>query len=151
MMSQFPQQKVDLNKYSKFVEAVTSQESNSLTSFMNRLDSLDGNYDFVNSQHGPDINVSLMLTGVLGLSSETGELTEIVKKIVFQGKPLNQENLFHMKRELGDIMWYWINMCRALNLDPNDVIVENINKLQSRYPGGQFDAFYSENRKEGDL
>ncbi len=142
---------VDLNAYSKFVQAVTSQESNDLTTFMNRLDVIDGNYDFANSQHGPDVNVPLMLTGVMGLCSETGELMEIVKKITFQGKPLNEENLFHMKRELGDIMWYWTNMCRALHLDPNDVIAENVEKLRSRYPGGEFSVYYSENRKQGDL
>jgi len=150
-MSHYHPQKVDLNKYTEFVEAVTSTESNDLTSFMNRLDRLDGNYDFANNQHGPDVNVPLMLTGVLGLSSETGELTEIVKKIVFQGKLLDQDNLFHMKRELGDIMWYWINMCRALNLDPNEVIAENVRKLQARYPDGKFDVYLSENRKQGDL
>jgi NTP pyrophosphatase (non-canonical NTP hydrolase) len=142
---------VDLNRYTEFVAAVTSEASNDLTTFMNRLDVLDGNYDFANSQHGPDVNVPLMLTGVLGLSSETGELTEIVKKMVFQGKPLTEENLFHMKRELGDIMWYWINMCRALRLDPNDVVAENVTKLQARYPGGSFDVYHSENRKPGDL
>lgn len=150
-MSHYHPQKVDLNKYTEFVQAVTSTESNDLTSFMNRLDRLDGNYDFANNQHGPDVNVPLMLTGVLGLSSETGELTEIVKKIVFQGKPLDQDNLFHMKRELGDIMWYWINMCRALHLDPNEVIAENVRKLQARYPNGKFDVYLSENRKQGDL
>ena len=142
---------VNLNSYSEFVQAVTSQESKDLTTFMNRLDVLDGNYDFANSQHGPDVNVPLMLTGVLGLSSETGELTEIVKKIVFQGKPLNADNLFHMKRELGDIMWYWINTCRALELDPNEVIAENVRKLEARYPGGKFDVYSSENRKANDL
>jgi len=142
---------VDLNSYSKFVSAVTSEASNDLTAFMNRLDVLDGNYDFANSQHGPDVNVPLMLTGVMGLSSETGELMEIVKKITFQGKPLTEESLFHMKRELGDIIWYWTNMCRALNLDPNEVIAENVNKLKSRYPGGEFDVYHSENRKQGDL
>ena len=76
---------------------------------------------------------------------------EIVKKMLFQGKPLNEDNLFHMKRELGDIMWYWINMCRALNLDPNAVIAENVEKLKSRYPGGEFDVYHSENRQQGDL
>jgi NTP pyrophosphatase (non-canonical NTP hydrolase) len=87
----------------------------------------------------------------LGLAAESGEFIEIPKKIFFQGKELNDENLFHMKRELGDIMWYWINACRALNIDPNDVINENVRKLESRYPGGKFDAHYSENRKPGDL
>lgn len=142
---------VDLNSYTKFVAAVTSHASNDLTTFMNRLDVLDGNYDFVNNQHGPDVNVPLMLTGVMGLCSETGELMEIVKKITFQGKPFNEENLFHMKRELGDIIWYWTNMCRALHLDPNQVIAENVEKLKSRYPDGEFDVYYSENRKSGDL
>lgn len=142
---------VDLNKYKAFVEAVTSKPSNDLTTFMNRLDEIDGNWNFEEQQHGPDINVPLLLTAALGLASETGEFCEIPKKIYFQGKPLSEENVFHMKRELGDIMWYWVNACRALNLDPNSVIEENVNKLKARYPGGEFDVHYSENRREGDL
>jgi len=141
---------IDLNKYYNFVAEVTSKPSNDLTTFMNRLDELDGNYTG-NGTHGPDINVPLLLTAALGLAAETGEFCEIPKKMLFQGKPLTDENVFHMKRELGDIMWYWINACRALNLDPNDVIAENVNKLKSRYPGGEFDPYYSENRKAGDL
>ncbi|MBK93575.1 MAG: pyrophosphatase [Rickettsiales bacterium] len=97
------------------------------------------------------INMSLLLTGGIGLSSETGEFNEIIKKCIFQGKPLNDETVFHCKRELGDIIWYWINSCRALGLDPNEVIEENVNKLKSRYPGGEFDVHYSENRQKGDL
>ena len=142
---------VDLTKYQDFVEGVTSKPSNDLTTFMNRLDELDGNWIDAEQRHGPDINVPLLLTAALGLAAETGEFCEIPKKIFFQGKPLSEENLFHMKRELGDIMWYWINACRALDLDPNEVIAENVRKLESRYPGGKFDAYYSENRKEGDL
>ena len=146
---------VDLNKYQEFVQAVTSKESNDLTEFMNRLDRLDANYEAYGPDgeymHGPNINVPLLLTGAVGLSAEAGELIEIVKKMLFQGKPLTEENLFHMKRELGDIMWYWINTCRALELDPNDVIAENVKKLEARYPGGKFDVFHSENRKSGDL
>jgi len=141
---------IDLNKYKDFVEAVTSKPSNDLTTFMDRCDELDGNY-IGDGLHGPDINVPLLLTACLGLAAESGEFIEVPKKMFFQGKPLNDENVFHMKRELGDIMWYWINACRALNLDPNDVIDENVRKLESRYPGGSFDAHYSENRKPGDL
>lgn len=141
---------IDLNKYQKFVEAVTSKPSNDLTTFMNRCDELDGNY-IGDGLHGPDINVPLLLTAALGLAAETGEFCEIPKKMFFQGKPLTEENVFHMKRELGDVIWYWTNACRALNLDPNDVIAENVRKLEGRYPGGAFDPFYSENRKEGDL
>lgn len=142
---------VDLQKYQEFVAAVTSKPSNDLTTFMNRLDQLDGNFDYDKDVHGPDINVPLLLTAALGLAAETGEFCEIPKKIYFQGKLLNEENVFHMKRELGDIMWYWINACRALGFDPNDVIEENVNKLKARYPGGEFDVHYSENRQQGDL
>lgn len=137
--------KIDLNKYAEFVLTVCSDQSKDLTSFMNRLDELDGNPD------GPDINVPLLITSGIGLASEGGEFNEIVKKIFFQGKPLNEENIYHMKRELGDIAWYWANACNALGLDPNEVLAENVNKLEARYPGGKFDAYYSENRKAGDL
>jgi NTP pyrophosphatase (non-canonical NTP hydrolase) len=141
---------IDLNKYKDFVEAVTSKASNDLTTFMDRCDELDGNY-IGDGVHGPDINVPLLLTACLGLAAEGGEFIEVPKKMFFQGKPLTEAEVFHLKRELGDVMWYWINACRALNLDPNEVIAENVRKLESRYPGGSFDAFYSENRKPGDL
>ena len=97
------------------------------------------------------VNAASLMTGAIGLSSEGGEFAEIVKKCIFQGKPMDDETIFHCKRELGDIMWYWITSCRALGLDPNEVIEENVNKLKSRYPDGEFDVHYSENRKEGDL
>ena len=132
---------VDLNKYKEFVEGVTSQQSNETESLCNQLQSLE--------QQG--VNMALLLTGSIGIASEGGEFSEIVKKCIFQGKPLDADTQFHIKRELGDIMWYWINSCRALGLDPNDVIEENVNKLKARYPGGEFDVHYSENRKEGDL
>jgi len=133
--------KIDLNKYQDFVEAVTSAESNNSTDMKAAVDRLEDS----------GVNVSLLLTGAVGISAEGGEFMEIVKKCIFQGKPLNEETQFHAKRELGDIMWYWINSCRALNIDPNDVIAENVRKLEARYPGGSFDAYYSENRQDGDL
>ncbi len=146
---------IDLNKYKEFVLEVTSKPSKDLTEFMNRLDQLDGNYEPYGPngemQHGPSINVPLLLTAGFGLGSEAGEFQEIIKKIFFQGKPLNDDNVFHMKRELGDIIWYWSNACTALGLDPNEVIAENVEKLKARYPGGEFNAWHSENRKEGDL
>lgn len=142
---------INLNRYSEFVGAVTSQPSKDLTTFMNRLDQLDANFNFETDTHGPDVNVPLLITAALGLAAETGEFCEIPKKMLFQGKPLTEESLFHMKRELGDVMWYWINACRALNLDPNAVIEENVNKLMSRYPGGTFNVHSSENRQQGDI
>ena len=133
---------VNLNSYKGFVEEVTSAEANQLTEFIDRLDELSDT---------TDVNIPLILNSAIGIASEGGEFAEIVKKCVFQGKPLDDETIFHAKRELGDIMWYWISSCRALGLDPNDVIAENVHKLESRYPDGDFDIWYSENRKDGDL
>jgi NTP pyrophosphatase (non-canonical NTP hydrolase) len=116
---------------------------------MNRLDEVDANY-IGDGKHGPDMNVPLALTAAIGLGSESGEFSEIIKKIMFQGKPFNDENLAKLKSELGDIIWYWTNACRAFGFDPNEVIAENVAKLQARYPGGSFDPFYSENRKRED-
>ena len=138
---------IDLNKYQDFVEAVTSRDSNSLSDFTARCHELS----MVSKMDGHPVNIPLLMTAAIGLAAEGGEFCEIPKKIIFQGKPLNEESIFHMKRELGDVMWYWVNACRALNLDPNDVIAENVRKLEARYPGGSFDPFYSENRKAGDL
>lgn len=133
--------KIDLNKYQDFVQEVTSQESNDSGEMAMAISKLEES----------GVNVSLLLTGAVGISAEGGEFMEIVKKCIFQGKPLSEETQFHAKRELGDIMWYWINSCRALNMDPNEVIAENVRKLEARYPGGSFDAYYSENRQDGDL
>jgi NTP pyrophosphatase (non-canonical NTP hydrolase) len=138
---------IDLNKYKDFVAEVTSDESNHNQSFIRRIEDLEARAIL----EGTPLNFPLLLTSAIGLSSEGGEFSEIVKKIAFQGKPYTEENRFHMKRELGDIAWYWINACRALGYDPNDVIAENVEKLEARYPGGTFDPYYSENRKAGDL
>lgn len=133
---------IDLNAYKDFVAKVTSNESNntgSLTGQLKKLENTTG------------VNIALLLTGSIGMASEGGEFSEIVKKCIFQGKPLDEDTIFHAKRELGDIIWYWISSCRALGLDPNEVIAENVNKLESRYPDGDFNVWYSEHRKDGDL
>ena len=133
---------IDLNKYAEFVLAICSNQSKDAEAFVEHVRKL---------HNTTSVNIPLLLTSGIGLASEGGEFNEIVKKIFFQGKPLDEDNIFHMKRELGDIMWYWMNACNALGLDPNAVIAENVKKLESRYPGGSFDAHYSENRVEGDL
>tara|TARA_B100000902_G_scaffold222541_1_gene211460 strand:- start:267 stop:680 length:414 start_codon:yes stop_codon:yes gene_type:complete len=134
---------VDPQKYVEFVEAVTSKESKDYISFNSRCFEI---------QSGDDgIPVHRLLTAALGICAEGGEFTEVVKKIVFQGKPVNEENIFHMKRELGDIMWYMAQACMALNTNFNEILEMNVDKLSSRYPDGEFDVHYSENRKEGDV
>jgi NTP pyrophosphatase (non-canonical NTP hydrolase) len=135
---------IDLTKYQQFAYELASQESKNIEKFKERVDQLE------KEAQPLSVNVPLLLVSGVGLGSEGGEFEEIVKKIFFQGKPLTEENVFHMKRELGDLLWYWVNACTALNLDPNDVIAENVHKLESRYPGG-FDPYYSENRKPNDL
>ena len=131
---------IDLNKYKEFVSAVTSDASNDVEAMIVRLRELND-----------EVNISLLLTSSTGIASEGGEFSEIVKKCVFQGKPMDDATKFHIKRELGDIVWYWVNACRSMGLDPNEVISENVHKLESRYPGGSFDVHYSEHRKDGDL
>ncbi len=133
---------IDLKKYEEFVDAVTSNESKNNDAFQTRWNTL---------QNQRDANMPRLLTAAFGLGAEAGEFTEIVKKIVLQGKPLDKDNIYHMQRELGDVIWYWMQGCMALNIDPNEVIQMNIDKLKSRYPGGNFFAHYSENRKDGDI
>ncbi len=134
--------KMDLRTYSDFVASVTSNESNHLEIMMNRLKELNKD---------EEVNISLLMTSACGLSSESGEFMEIVKKIVWQSKPLTKDNKFHMKRELGDCFWYLMNAARALSLDPYDIIQENVNKLKSRFPNEKFEGSFSENRKENDI
>ena len=133
---------IDLNKYKEFVDAVTSDESKNNDAFSH-------NWARLNNQRLADM--PRLLTARCAIGAEAGEFTEIVKKIIFQGKPLDDENIYHMKRELGDIMWYWMQGCMALDVDPNIIIQMNIDKLKARYPGGDFDAHYSENRVDGDI
>ncbi|MGB1460614.1 MAG: nucleoside triphosphate pyrophosphohydrolase family protein [Gammaproteobacteria bacterium] len=127
--------------YSDFVTKVTSDPSLD-------LDALKKSMDDIESES--DIKMPRLLTAALGLGSETGEFVEIVKKMVLQGKPPSEDNIFHMKRELGDIMWYWATACSSLGLDPYEVIHENQVKLEARY-GEKFEVQRSEVRKEGDL
>ena len=128
-------------KYIEFVKGVTSDASLDYAMMATRFAELEAN----------GTNTSQLMTAALGLTAESGEFTEVVKKIVFQGKPYNEDNVFHMKRELGDICWYLAQACMALETTFDEVIEMNVEKLQARYPGGSFDVHNSENRKEGDL
>mgnify|MGYP000492050583 FL=1 len=132
---------IDLNKYVEFVDTTTSKPSKEFSEFADRLNDLK-------IQGFP---TERLLTAAVGMSAEAGEFTEIIKKIVFQGKPVNEENLFHLKRELGDIMWYVFQACLGLDISLEEVIQMNFEKLSARYPEGAFTIERSENRVEGDL
>jgi len=132
---------IDFIKYAKFVNEVTSQESKENSVFFERI-------EYLKNKNFP---TERLLTAAVGLCAESGEFTEVIKKIVFQGKEPTEENLFHLKREMGDIMWYFMQACMALDVSPEEIIEMNVEKLKSRYPGGEFDVHYSENRKAGDL
>ena len=132
---------VDFEKYTGFVDAVTSNESKGSDAFTVRLREL----------YSEGLPVERLLTAAVGMSAESGEFTEVVKKMIFQGKPVNEENLFHLKRELGDVMWYVAQACMALDTSFDEIVEMNVEKLKKRYPGGEFDVHKSENRKEGDL
>ena len=135
--------RVNTDSYMEFVNAVTSEESKDYIPFNSRCFEI---------QSGDDgIPIHRLITAALGMGAESGEFTEVVKKIVFQGKPVNEDNIFHMKRELGDIMWYVAQACMSLDTTIDEIIAMNVEKLAARYPDGSFDVYYSENRKEGDL
>ena len=133
---------VDTEKYLDFVNGVTSFPSTDLAALLARATDLDLEND---------ADVPRLLTAALGLTAESGQFTEIVKKIILQGNPYNNENVYHMKRELGDICWYIAQACMALDTTFDEIIEMNVRKLEARYPGGEFDVHKSENRKEGDL
>ena len=131
---------VDFSKYALFVDGVTSNPSKDYKSFIESLSVLDGQ----------GANINRLTTAAVGISAEGGEFMEIVKKMVFQGKPWNDDNREHLIIELGDVMWYVMQACMALDVSIEDVVAGNVEKLKKRYPGGEFDVFYSENRKAGD-
>ena len=133
---------VNTEKYLDFVHDVTSAESLDYAALLTRMNKLELE---------DDCNLSQLLTAALGLGAESGEFTEVVKKIILQGKPYNEDNVFHMKRELGDICWYIAQACMALDTTFDEIIEMNVDKLKKRYPGGEFNVHQSENRKEGDL
>ena len=130
-----------LKEYCDFVTNVTSKPSLDQKALFDRMEEIESE---------SNIKPARLLTAALGLGSEGGEFVEIVKKIFLQGKPFTKDNVFHMKRELGDIMWYWVTACMALKLDPVEVILENQKKLEARY-GEQFTINQSEVRAKGDL
>ena len=133
---------IDSDKYVEFVYQTTSPESTDYAALLTRLNSLELEND---------CNVSQLMTAAFGLTAEAGEFTEVVKKIFLQGKPYNEDKVFHMKRELGDICWYLAQACMALDTDFNEILEMNVEKLSARYPEGSFDVYQSENRQEGDL
>jgi NTP pyrophosphatase (non-canonical NTP hydrolase) len=130
-----------INDYAKFVDTTTSNESKNFMAFINSTSKLEAH---------DNINVPRVMTSAIGMLAESGEFTEIIKKMVFQGKEFSEDNRFHMKRELGDILWYWIQGCIALGYTPDEVMDENIKKLEARYPNG-FEVARSETREKGDI
>ena len=131
---------IDFSRYQEFVDAVTSDSSKDFVSLADRMGELD--------RQGA--NIERLLTAAVGISAEGGEFTEIVKKMVFQGKPWNEDNREHLIIELGDVLWYVAQACMALDVPFDDVVRGNVKKLEKRYPGGSFSVEHSEVRAKGD-
>jgi NTP pyrophosphatase (non-canonical NTP hydrolase) len=132
--------KIDFSRYEEFVAAVTSNASTNFVDFADRIGELD--------REGA--NIERLLTAGVGLNAEGGEFLEIIKKMIFQGKPWNESNREHLIIELGDVMWYVAQACMALEISFDDVIAGNVKKLEKRYPEGTFDPYFSENRASDD-
>ena len=131
---------IDFKRYEEFVDAVTSDASKDFVYLADRMVELD--------REGA--NIERLTTAGVGLAAESGEFLEIVKKMVFQGKPWDDANREHLLIELGDIMWYVSQATQALGVSFDEVIEMNIKKLEKRYPGGTFDIYYSEHRQPDD-
>ena len=132
---------IDFKKYEQFVDAVTSDSSKDFVALADRMGELD--------RQGACIE--RLTTAGIGLAAESGEFLEIVKKMVFQGKPWTDDNREHLIIELGDVMWYVAQACMALDISFEEVLERNVKKLEKRYPGGSFDIHDSENRAADDL
>ncbi len=130
-----------IEEYTDFVDKVTSEASKSSDKMNERIEYLNAN----------GVEVSRLLTASIGLSGEVGELNEIIKKVLFQSKTFDSATHEHMKRELGDIMWYVAQACLALNVDLSDVIVTNKDKLSNRFPQDKFNVNNDQTRKAGDV
>ena len=133
---------IDTNKYIEFVHQTTSPASSDFGQLLSRMTDLEAEYD---------ADVPRLLTAALGMSAECGELVEIIKKILLQGKSYNEDNVIHMKKEAGDVLWYMSQLCIALNTTFEELMEINYQKLSARYPEGTFSVYKSENRAEGDI
>ena len=140
-----------INDYAKFVDTTTSDASRNTNVLANRVLNLRGNFSSLNDKVTEEVQVARLMTAVIGMMAESGEFAEVVKKKIFQADSMFTEaEIFHMKRELGDVLWYWCQGCMALGFTPEEVMQENIKKLEQRYPNG-FEVVRSEVRKEGDI
>ena len=141
-----------INDYARFVDSCTSETSKDTTKLADRLNILMGQHTTRNGKLIEcDFDMARLLTSVIGMMAESGEFAEVVKKKVFQADTqFTNEEIFHMKRELGDVLWYWVQGCIALGFTPDEVMDENINKLEKRYPNG-FEVIRSEVRAKGDI
>ena len=132
---------IEPNKYIEFVRQTTSLASSEYPKLVERLNELEAQ----------GANVSRLMTAAFGMSAECGELVEIIKKIFLQGKSYNEDNVIHMKKEAGDVLWYMSQLCIALDTTFEELMEINYQKLSARYPEGTFSVYKSENRKDGDL
>ena len=110
---------VDFERYEKFVDAVTSDASTDFVALSDRLVELD--------EKGA--NIERLLTAGVGINAEGGEFLEIIKKMIFQGKPWDTHNKEHLIIELGDLMWYVAQACMALGVPFDEVVARNVRTL----------------------
>lgn len=90
--------------------------------------------------------VELTYHSLHGMSGEIGEIHSIFQKR-YQGHNIDAE---HLKKELGDLMWFITEFCTAYGWNLEDIMKTNIEKLEARFPDG-FEAEKSLNRAEGDV
>ncbi len=141
-----------INDYALFVDKCTSEASKDTSIMCDRLDYLRGDYSMKGGEVlEQEVDMARLMTALIGMMAESGEFAEVVKKKIFQSdSKFKSDEIFHMKRELGDVLWYWVQGCKALGFTPDEVMDENIRKLEKRYPNG-FEVVRSEVREQGDI
>jgi NTP pyrophosphatase (non-canonical NTP hydrolase) len=90
---------------------------------------------------GRQIMILWVLTGLIG---EVGEISQLIFGYLFLGKELDKEELI---KEFGDSAWYWSCLLTLFDLDMDEVLRDNIKKLEKRYPKG-YNATDSKLRKD---
>lgn len=101
---------------------------------------------------GPDAEYSdyqiMLVWNALGLTGESGEVADIIKKAVFHQHGMNTATKSQLVKELGDVLWYVAAICTKLDVPMGVVMEHNIEKLKQRYPAG-YSSDASINRKDG--
>ena len=133
--------KITSTEYIDFVKSVTSKPSCDAEVLIERIRELEGD----------GVKLTHLLTFALGMIGELGETVDLIKKVVFQSREMTQDVKDKLCKEASDVAFYFAQFCIAMDVDFEDIMQINFDKLSARYPEGHFSVHRSENRRSGDV